>query len=294
MTDKIAIVTGANKGIGFGIVKELCKRSIKTVYLTSRDVKRGTDALDKLKSEGFNPLFHQLDVTDPISVQAFAAHIGKSRGGIDILFNNAGVICKEFRATSYDDAKHVIDVNFKSILIVEKYLYPLLRDNARVINMSSDCGHISHLSNQNWIKKLTNQDCKLNDVNEFVDWFIESIKNDALLENDFNDNYFLSYKVSKIALSAYTRVQQREIGRNISINLLHPGFVKTSMTKESGVMTVEEASHTPVYLALDADQSLKGKYIWFDRSEKDWANPNEKTDYYIDPEVIEDFLNKMS
>ncbi|XP_045500915.1 carbonyl reductase [NADPH] 1-like [Colias croceus] len=291
MLDKVAIVTGANKGIGFAIVKELCRRGVKTVYLTARDVKRGTDAINSLKNEGFNPIFHQLEVTDKKSVQAFADHIKKNHKGIDILINNAAVI-SEFNI-KYEDAYNVINVNFNSILIIEEYLFPLLNDNARVINVSSDCGHLSQLKNSFWIEKLRSEDATLDDVKGFTNWFLDNVKNGTFNAEDFNITILYPYVVSKIALSAYTRIQQRNVSRGICINSIHPGFVVTSMTKDTGMLTPEEASEAPVYLALEADENVKGKYIWFDKTEKEWTDINLKFDY-ADPDIVKEFLNRMS
>ncbi|CAG5059256.1 unnamed protein product [Parnassius apollo] len=272
MVDKVAVVTGSNKGIGYVTVKELCRRGVGVVYLTARDEKRGNEALENLKKEGLNPIFHLLEVTDKESVKRLAKHLKEEHGGIDILINNAAVITANFRETTYEDSVRVLNVNYFSILTIQEHLFPILRDNARVINISSDAGHISNITNPEWIKRLTKNDLKLEDVNAFVYWFLESVKNGTLNKNDFVENGLLAYRVSKVALSALTRVQQNQVGRGISVNSLHPGFVKTSMTKNAGFLNLDEAGNAPVYLALDADQSLKGKYIWFDKTEKEWTD----------------------
>ncbi|XP_072938268.1 carbonyl reductase [NADPH] 3-like [Epargyreus clarus] len=278
MAHKIAVVTGANKGIGYGIVRELCKRGVGTVYLTARDKTRGVKAVEDLKKEGYNPTFFQLEVTDSDSVQAFAKHLKEKHGGIDILINNAAIITENFYKTTYEDSVRVINTNYHSLFIIQKYMFPILKDNARVVNVSSDCGHLSNLRNKYWIERLTKEDLKVDDVNDFVNWFLNSVKDVTLNEEDFTEMPLLAYKISKIALCALTRIQQNEIGRGISINSLHPGFVKTDMTKTAGELTLEEASQAPVYMVLDADQSLKGKYIWFDKTEIDWTDA--KADYY--------------
>lgn len=293
MANKVAAVTGSNKGIGYATVTELCKRGVETVYLCSRDVGRGKAAIETLKKEGFNPQFHQLDVTDKNSVRAFATHLKEKHGGLDILINNAAVITTEFIKTTYNDARKVIDTNYSSAFIIQQYLYPILKDNARVINISSDCGHISNLINKYWIDRLTKIDVKVEDINAFVDWFLDSVKDGTLKVEDFKEPFFLPYRISKIALCALTRIQQKEIGRGISINSLHPGFVQTDMTKtvvpeylvelmkqnpklteHLGRVPLEKSGEAPVYLALDADQSVKGRYFWHDKTEKDWADPN--------------------
>ncbi|CAK1542983.1 unnamed protein product [Leptosia nina] len=227
MVSKVAVVTGSNQGIGFGIVKELCRRNVEIVYLTSRDEERGRKAVKSLENSGFYPKFHQLDVTDETSVEVFADFIKEKHGGVDILINNAGFLDPDFYKTTYEDAKKVIDVNFYGIVLMQKYFFPILRD---------------------------------------------SVEDGTLKEEDFIENSVIAYRVSKVAVSALTRVQQKQVGRGISINHLNPGFVRTNMTRGGGDMTVDEAGLTPAYLALDIDQSVKGKYFWFDKTEVDWAD----------------------
>ncbi|XP_023942996.2 carbonyl reductase [NADPH] 3-like [Bicyclus anynana] len=276
MAEKVAVVTGSNKGIGFGTVRELCKRGIGYVYLTARDLQRGKEAVEKLKKEGYKPFFHQLDVTDELSVKKFAEHLKQEHGGLDILINNAAVGVASYVDVTYEDSVRVLDANYYSILNTQKYMFPILKNNARVINISSDCGHISNLRNTYWINRLTKEDIKQEDVDAFVDWFLNSVKNGTLNKDDFEEPFVIPYKISKIAVCALTRAQQREVGRGISVNSLHPGFVKTDMTKSGGDLTIDQASDAPVYLALDIDQSVKGKLFWFDKTEKDWADANQK------------------
>lgn len=274
MSDKVAVVTGSNRGIGYATVRELCRRGIGTVYLTARDATRGKEAVEKLTNEGFNPQFHQLDVTDRNSVRVFAKYLKQKHGGLDILINNAGILVKDLYKTNYEDAKHVIDVNYRSLFIVQEFLFPILKDNARVVNISSDCGFISHIVNPYWVKLLIKKDIKAEDVNAFVDWFLDSVKNGTLKREDFAEMEMLAYRISKVAMTALTRVQQNQIGRGISINSLNPGYVQTEMNKNVGYMPLNESGSAPVYLALDVDQSVKGKYFWYDKTEKDWENPS--------------------
>lgn len=91
---KVALVTGANKGIGFAIVRAMCKEYAGDVYLTARDVARGTAAVDSLKKEGLTPLFHQLDINDPNSVRTARDFFKEKYGGLDVLINNAGIAFK--------------------------------------------------------------------------------------------------------------------------------------------------------------------------------------------------------
>ncbi|XP_026754373.2 carbonyl reductase [NADPH] 1-like [Galleria mellonella] len=279
MSNKVAVVTGSNKGIGFGIVKGLCQKFDGVVYLTCRDVAKGKAAIAKLNKLGLHPEYHQLDIGDRDSVIRFRDHIKDTRGGIDILINNAGVAPKF--TDSYDAHKEVIDINYGGILTIEELLFPLLRDNARVLNISSDCGHLSNVKNEYWRNRLCNKALTRNDIDEFVQWYLDAVRNGTFKRSDIADyGSVASYRVSKVAISALTMIQQKDLAsRNISVNSMHPGLVSTDMTARIGFFTPDQAAETPIYLVLEAPPSLRGAYIWFDRRVIDWFDYN--TDYYF-------------
>ncbi|XP_023942160.2 carbonyl reductase [NADPH] 1-like [Bicyclus anynana] len=278
---KVAVVTGSNKGIGFGIVKALCQRFDGVVYLTSRDETRGKEAVAKLNELGLKPEYHQLDVGDRSSVEKFRDYIKAKYGGLDILINNAAALDADYASGTFEDVLTCISINYKSVFTLKEFIYPLVRNNGRIINISSSCGHLSNLRNEYWIKRLSKQDLSEADVDEFVNWHVESKKNNTYNPENFADGGTIpTYRVSKIALSAITMVHQREFeSKNISINSMHPGLVRTDMTLGYGTLSTDEAAETPVYLALDAPQSLKGAYVWHDKRVLDWYDY--KADYYF-------------
>ncbi|XP_049870328.1 carbonyl reductase [NADPH] 1-like [Pectinophora gossypiella] len=272
METKVAVVTGSNKGIGFEIVKGLCRSYDGAVYLTARDEERGKQAVKKLEELGFKPLFHMLDVTSEDSVQDFATYIAKHHKGIDVLVNNAGILDFDKSVSSYEDAKKLIDTNFMSILTISKILYPLLKDNARIINISSDWGLLSNIRKQVWLDTLIKDDLSEEEILQFVNDFLQAAKTGKSAFVSFAGHYG-DYKVSKVALSALTFVQQRkfnEQGKGISVNCVHPGFVKTDMTKGMGDFTPERGARAPLYLALEAPQTLKGTFVWHDCHQVNW------------------------
>ncbi|CAK1603681.1 unnamed protein product [Parnassius mnemosyne] len=283
MSKKVAVVTGSNKGIGISIVKGLCKRFDGVVYLTSRDEARGKAAVADLNKQGLHPEYHQLDVSDRESISKFRDHIQEKCGGIDILINNAGFANANNIDFSYDfeENKKKIDINFKSILTIQELIFPLLRDNGRILNISSDCGHLSNIRNKYWADRLSSKDLTLKDILEFVDWFLEGCKNKSFKKEDIADGGTIAaYRVSKVALSAITILQQKELlKRNISVNSMHPGFVRTDMTQGKGFLSVDQAAETPLYIVLDAPDSLKGAYIWYDGKAVDWYDCN--GEYYF-------------
>ncbi|XP_026738050.1 carbonyl reductase [NADPH] 1-like [Trichoplusia ni] len=278
---KVAVVTGSNKGIGLSIVKGLLKRFDGVVFLTARDDGRGKAAVAKLNELGLHPEYHQLDVTDRNSIARFADYIKEKYGGIDILVNNAGVFNATDLYLTYEESKEIIDINYFSYHIIQEYLYPLVRDNGRILNISSDCGHLSNLRNEYWIKKLSSRSLTVGEIDEFANWHLEAVKNGTFNKSDIADNGTVAaYRVAKVAVSALTRIQQKELEpRNISVNSMHPGLVRTEMTKGVGFFDADQAAETPLYLVLEAPHTLKGAYIWFDRQVLDWFDPN--ADWYF-------------
>jgi carbonyl reductase 1 len=93
MSSRVAVVTGSNKGIGFAIVRGLCKQFAGDVYLTARDEGRGRAAVASLEAEGLSPKFHQLDITSQESIDSLKKFVLEKYGGIDVLVNNAGINC---------------------------------------------------------------------------------------------------------------------------------------------------------------------------------------------------------
>ncbi|KAJ2953709.1 hypothetical protein O0L34_g1329 [Tuta absoluta] len=272
METKVAIVTGSNRGIGFEIVKGLCQKFDGAVYLTARNEDRGKQAVKKLEELGLKPLFHVLDVTSEESVREFAAHISNHHQGIDVLVNNAGILDFDKSVSSYEDSKKLIDTNFMSLLTVSKILYPLLKNKARIVNISSDWGLLSNITKQCWLDTLVKDDLTEEEILQFVNDFLQAAKNGTKSFVSFAGHYG-DYKVSKVALSALTFVHQRrfnEQGKDISVNCVHPGFVKTDMTKGMGDFTPERGARAPLYLALEAPSSQKGTFVWHDCHQVNW------------------------
>lgn len=272
MAQKVAIVTGANKGLGLAIVKGLCQKFDGVVYLTSRNEALGLEAVKTLNEMGLKPEFHQLDITDTESVKVLADFIKTKHGGFDVLVNNAAILEFQQVYPTYESAKKNIDTNYRSLLTIEKYLFPLLRDAARVVNVSSACGHLSNLKNEHWLKILQSPDLTVEQLNRFVDQYLESVRNGTFDKNDFADQgKHAEHRVSKIALTALTKVQQRKYN-NISINAVHPGHIITDMANGGGDIEPDEAAKVIMYLILDASPKLKGTFMWHNGKIIDWLD----------------------
>jgi len=280
----VCIVTGANKGIGLAVTRALCSLSqANLVYLTSRDKERGEQAVKTLQKEGLQPRFHQLDITDEKSVQALHDYMKNNHGAIDILVNNAGIAFKnDSDAPFAEQAQVSVEANFGGTRKVCRQLFPLLRQGARVVNVSSNCGHLSKIKGEEPAAgllrdRLASEELTEEELVKMMEQFVQLAKEGEHVKNGWPNS---AYKVSKVGVSALTIIQQRVMdqeraGEDIVINHAHPGYVDTDMTTHKGHRTVEEGAKSIVFAAtLPASTEIKGEYIWEDSTVTSWVEEN--------------------
>ncbi|OWF51187.1 Carbonyl reductase [NADPH] 1 [Mizuhopecten yessoensis] len=246
-------VTGSNKGIGLQIVKGLCQRFKGDVYLTARNEDLGHAAVHSLKAEGLNPKFHQLDITDIVSINSLRDHLQEQYGGLDVLVNNAGIAFKENTDTPFpEQARMTSGVNFFSQVDVCDALFPLLRPHARVVNMSSTVSQWSiSKCNSDIQVRFTDAAITLPQLKALVQEFIDAAQTNEHVKQGWPD---MAYGVSKIGMTVLTFIQHRELSQDrrsdIVINSCCPGYVQTDMTSNQGPKTPEQGADTPLFLAL--------------------------------------------
>ncbi|CAN6712916.1 unnamed protein product [Malus baccata var. baccata] len=281
----IAVVTGGNKGIGFEISRQLAANGVGVV-LTARDVRRGTEAVEKLKaSYGLSDVvFHQLDVTDPSSIASLAEFLKTQLGKLDILVNNAAVAGSIFLTDdkeklaigpddvtnknqvlkqTYETAGDCLKTNYYGIKLLTEALIPLLQqsDSARIVNVSSQLGQLRVIPNEKAKKELVDGDSLTEEkVDNLVEGFLEDVKQNLVEAKSWPTN-FSAYIVSKAALNAYTRVLAKKYSSKIAINAVCPGFTDTDLNNHTGVFTTEEAAKGPVKLALLPDNGVYGLFF---------------------------------
>ncbi|XP_010258458.1 PREDICTED: (+)-neomenthol dehydrogenase [Nelumbo nucifera] len=262
--DTVAVVTGANKGIGFAMVKRLAEMGL-TVILTSRDLSKGQQAVESLRAEGLYVEFSQLDVSDPGSIYAFVSWLNKQFGGLDILVNNAAVSFNDIGENSVEHALTVIRTNFYGPKLLTEALLPLFRRSpsiSRILNVSSQLGLLNKVRNPAVRESLQEEGLSEDGIERMLREFLENVKKGTWMEQGWPEKW-TDYSVSKLALNAYSRLQaKRYEGRGLSVNCFCPGFTRTSMTRGKGCHSAHVAAHIGTRIALlPPDELPTGKFF---------------------------------
>ncbi|BFG21908.1 hypothetical protein CerSpe_081820 [Prunus speciosa] len=291
-TKRYAVVTGANKGIGLETVRQLASNGI-TVVLTARDEKRGLEAFDKLKESGLSGevVFHQLDVADPASVASLADFIKTQFGKLDILVNNAGIggvildadafkasensgggeganidwTWTKFLTETYPLTEECLQINYYGTTRTAEALIPLLQlsDSPRIVNVSSSSGKLANIPSD-WVKGVFSDSEYLTEekVDEVLTQLLKDFKEGSIESKGWP--VFPAYRVSKAAINAYTRILAKKYP-NFRINSVCPGYVKTDINFNTGILSVVEGAASVLKLALLPSDGPSG--LFFVRSE---------------------------
>ncbi|NWZ26995.1 CBR1 reductase, partial [Asarcornis scutulata] len=256
----VAVVTGSNKGIGFEIVRALCKRFPGDVYLTARDPGRGQEAVAKLQEEGLHPLFHQLDIDDPQSIRALRDFLKQKYGGLNVLVNNAAIAFKVNDQTPFAvQAEVTLKTNFFGTRNICTELLPIMKPYGKVVNVSSMASSSAlGRCSQELQKKFRSDTITEEELVELMTKFVEDTKKNVHEKEGWPNT---AYGVSKIGVTVLSRIQARMFnekrkGDHILLNACCPGWVRTDMAGPKAPKSPEEGAETPVYLALlpsDAD-----------------------------------------
>ena len=252
MQDKpVALVTGANQGIGFQIAKDLQKHGYK-VLVGSRNFKRGGAAAKEIGPAAYAL---QLDVTDQASIAAAAERIRSEFGRLDVLVNNAaisntskqpGQSVEEYSrlnrpsAVSLDEVRTIWETNVFGTLAVYQAMLPLLREapSARIVNVSSGAGSLARVADPSF---------------------------------PYRHIFGPGYSASKTAMNAMTLTMAIELeSTGIKVNACSPGFIKTNLNAYEGTGSVEEGALEPVRLALLGPDGPTGTFTRWENETIPW------------------------
>jgi NAD(P)-dependent dehydrogenase (short-subunit alcohol dehydrogenase family) len=222
---RIALVTGGNRGIGLEICRQLAKLGTR-VILGSRDTSKGAAAARDLSAAGLAVEMRELDVSDEDSIRECMRWIRREIGRLDILVNNAGIMVEEDDANPEHEIKIIRDTmqtNVYGALFLSRLATPIMKSRryGRIVNLSSGMGSLSEMGAG-----------------------------------------YIAYRMSKAALNVITRVLAAETeGMGILINSVDPGWVKTGMGGRTASRSVEKGAETPVWLATLPDTGPSGGFF---------------------------------
>jgi len=230
---RVALVTGANRGIGFAVAERLVQ-SEYTVILGARDEDKGSQARSEIGEHGRDVHDMLLDVTDATSIQAALGKIKDMFGRMDVLVNNAGIQI-DGETTILELAQvtlqNTLETNAYGPLLLSQACIPLMKANGygRIVNISSTLGALSDIANP---------------------------------ESPYTGVDSPAYRMSKTLLNAMTVLLAKELrGSNILVNSVCPGWVRTDMGGPRAPRSVEEAAETPVWLATLPDGGPTGGFF---------------------------------
>ena len=220
---KTALVTGANKGIGFEVARELARLG-RRVFLGARNAEAGRAAARKLGSEG-EVIFLEMDVSNADSIRRAAEELGRQTDHLDVLINNAGILLdddKNALSITPEIFEETLRTNTLGPWLVARAFLPLLEKSPepRIVNVSSGGGQLE----------------------------------------DGADGWAPAYCVSKTALNGVT-IQLAAALPKFAINSVCPGWVRTDMGGENASRSVPEGAATIVWLAIEAPHDLTGKFV---------------------------------
>ncbi|MCB9105820.1 MAG: SDR family NAD(P)-dependent oxidoreductase [Anaerolineales bacterium] len=251
MNDKrVALVTGANQGVGFQVAKELVANGL-TVFVGSRNFERGEAAA---KAIGSGAIALQLDVTDQASIRAAAERIHEEFGRLDLLVQNAAISntrkgdlsLQEYAQitlpsnVSLDEVRAVWETNVFGVLAVYQAMLPLLRESsdARIVNVSSGVGSLAANADPTF---------------------------------PYRQMYSPVYPASKTALNAVTLAMMIELeSTGIKVNLVSPAFTKTNLNGYEGTESVEDGSREVVRVALLGPDEPTGTFTRWENTTIPW------------------------
>jgi carbonyl reductase 1 len=254
----VAVLTGANKGVGYGIASILAQQGLQ-VIVAARNDQLGKAAADKIKQEtGGQAVFRRLDITDKNSIQEFAANLRDDYGGLTILVNNAGFAYKG-DAFGADEAQQTIDVNYFGTKAVCEALVPLLTQNGRIVNVSSRSGLLNKVPNAELRQRCLTAS-STQQLDELAQQYVQAIRDGSWKKEGWPSTM---YGFSKILCTHYSRVLAEQLKpKHIMVNAICPGYVNTDMTSGRGTKTIYEGADTPAWLALmPQDQFITGKLL---------------------------------
>lgn len=271
---RVALVTGANKGIGKEVARKLSDAGVRVV-LGSRNYDLGAAAVQDLRDTGCDVVCTQLDVTDSESVLAAQDFLVREFGRLDILVNNAALCYND--PTLYGkcpptpfvkQAAPTVATNFFGTLKVTQAMLPLLRTSPspRIVNIASAAGRLAILRSIDLVELFTAPSLQVEGLEVSMREFVRDVEDGVHARRGWPNT---CYGMSKVGVIALTKVLARDEAQ-VMINSVDPGYCATDQNANQGTRTAEHGARTPAFLALLPDTEFVSGRHFFDEAEIRW------------------------
>lgn len=273
---RVALVTGANKGIGKEISRKLGSENENLIcILACRNEELGKAAADDLKASGCHVDSVKLDLDDAASIIQAREYVETKYGRLDILVNNAAVCFND--PTLYGKVPHTpfekqasisIQTNFFGTLAVTKEFLPMLREapSPRIVNIASYAGRLAILKSKALVDRFTSPDLKLDQLEDLMNSFVQEVEAGTHAQKGWPNT---CYGMSKVGIIALTKILARDEAK-IMVNSVDPGYCSTDQNNNQGNRPAERGAVTPLLLSTQDDKFLTGIHWMDEQPIKKW------------------------
>jgi carbonyl reductase 1 len=289
---KIAVITGANKGIGKEIARRMGTEPDFTALIACRNVELGRAAADELIAYGIKEdcpcevvaLPVALDLTDSASIAKVAKFVEEKYGVVDVIVNNAAICFNDptlygkVEFTPFEkQARITIQTNFFGTLEVTQSFLPLLKKSSspRIINVASAAGRLTILRSQSLVDEFTSDKLKIPHLSKLMQKFVSDVEDGTHAQKGWPNT---CYGVSKLGIIALTKILARQ-HPEMMVNSVDPGYCKTDQNDNQGVVDPSDGAYTPYLLALmergdedgEGDEEIVSGLHFYEEAEMPWS-----------------------
>ncbi|KPJ00188.1 Carbonyl reductase [NADPH] 1 [Papilio xuthus] len=262
----VALVVGAASNLGFHVLKKLTTVYKGKIYFTTEDAATGYNIQETLEGNA-DVEFIQMDITYTKSIIKLRHHIQDLDERIDLLINNTEYVATDKRITHAEKVRRTLSVNFYGYINFGKLVYPILSENARVVNVSGPAGLLATIENEDIRRRISDPYLTEDELVAIMQEYEEAARKGI----EKTEGWGMSVTaVSKVSLNAVTFLQHREwFDKGIVINCVNPGNISTREGRKTAKV-YEEGAKAILYLALEAPLSIKGNFVWSNYNVIEW------------------------